>query len=466
MGRRMRSKGKVLAVTVLTLFVFSLMAAPASALSSDGTYLDLFMNLLDYMFQNYHGKINLDDVWRGAMNGMIDGMGDPYSDYLTAKEYAQLSQSLSGEYSGIGVTVEAIAGEYVVVAPMPGGPAERAGIMAQDVITQVDGVNVSDLSLADVAARLRGDAGTSVSVTVRRQGKEIVYRLVREPIRPQNIRIERPRPDVAVVRINEFTSGTGQNLAAALAVLRDQGVKGIVLDLRNNPGGYVSEALQVMGLFVKDATGVQLETNFGTEQWGTGGDGSFADLKLVTLVNEGTASAAEIVAAGLQDYGVALVVGSRTFGKGVVQSFVELSNGDAVKFTIAEYLSPLGHRIDHVGVKPNVEVAAAADQPPVYYRYNQDLQIGAVALDVLNLEQALLGLGLNPGKVDGYYDSDTALALIRVQEKAGLPETGILNEATAQALNAQVRAKYESRPDVQLERALAELQNRMAGLGN
>lgn len=423
----------------------------------DLQYLDLFVQ---FVLDNYPRDANRDALLRGALHGIVDALGDRYSEYLTGSEYRSLTQDLSGVYGGIGVTIEQIDDAFTVVAPMPGSPAARAGITGGDVITAVDGKLLTGLTVSSVGAMVRGEPGTTVTLSILRRGVPLSFTITRELISIQNISVTTTDDNLAVVAISDFADLTGENFDALITVLRDQGVRGMVLDLRNNPGGYVSEALDVIGQFAAGVTGVQFVGASSTMQLPTTGDGAFAGLPLVVLVNGGSASASEIVAGALQDYDLATVVGEQTFGKGTVQQVLALTNGDGLRLTIAEYLTPFGRKIDGVGVTPDIIVTAGGPtlEP---FTYTAPIQIGAVSYPVLQLETLLSQIGIGPGKVDGYYDADTAYAIARLQERNGLPGTGITDQVSVGLLNAAIHEQNAAPAQAQLERALEVLRQQV-----
>lgn len=297
---------------------------------------------------------------QGAIKGMVKALDDPYSVYFTAEEYEQWERSLSGEYTGVGMEITIRRGWITVVTPLPGTPAEAAGIRPGDVILEVDGESTEGWTLEQASMRIRGPEGTPVTLKVRHPDGTIeVLTIVRAKIRVESVRAQYLEQEkVAYLRVLRLDTDTGRLLSQALASMPLAELRGIVLDLRNNPGGYLSAAVEVASLFID--RGVIVRTrgpSFGERLYHSRGN-NLPNLPLAVLVNEGTASGAEIIAGAVQDYGVGVLVGRKTFGKGLVQEIVlRLPDGGVLKLTTGEYLTPKGRKVHDVGLTPDIEVA-------------------------------------------------------------------------------------------------------------
>ena len=299
-----------------------------------------------------------------SIHAIVSALDDPYTDYLTAEEYAELRSRTEATYGGVGLTV-APAPEGLIVTSAPEGPARRAGIRAGDVIVSIDGRPAAALSFERSIALVKGEQGTAVELTVRRaHGGKFQFRVVRDeivsPALDSRLLTRGPRA-VGYIRVLSFPEGSAVRLRQAARSLVGRGAKGLVLDLRANPGGLLAEAVRAVSVFLDE--GVVCTTQ-GVHQvrrvFGVTGGASYPRIPLVVLVDRRSASAAEIVAAALRDNRRARVVGQRTYGKATVQTIRFLSNGGAFKFTTATYLTPLGKDIDRVGVHPDVR---ALDDP-------------------------------------------------------------------------------------------------------
>lgn len=307
---------------------------------------------------SYNGEIKKSDILDGAKKGMVEALGDDYTAYMNAERSSDFYNDLHGNVgSGIGVEVGVRDGYVRVLRTLPDNPALRAGILAGDIIFKIDGEEVWALTADEVAVKVRGETGTNVEVTVVRNGKEITFNLVREKINNVSAYVEYDGT-TAIVRITRFDEDTGKKVQEMAKEFASKNVSKVILDLRNNGGGYVSAAQDLLALWIDNQTVVQQKSkHYGdTESKTTSGKAILRNMNTVVLVNGSTASAAEIVAGALQDYGIAKIVGEKTYGKGVVQGLYNLSDGGTLKVTIAEWQTPKGRSINGVGITPDIEV--------------------------------------------------------------------------------------------------------------
>lgn len=297
---------------------------------------------------------------RAALDGMLKTLGDRWSRYLPPSEYTSFSQSLEGRYSGIGAWLRLDEQDHVVVGSVQvGSPAAMAGLAAGDRVVSVDSVPAADSTLLEVTNELRGPAGSPVTVAVSRAGARLPLTIVRGELTSDDVTVTRLAGQVEVVRVAAFSRGVGRQVRDVVAGV--PAGSGIVLDLRNNPGGLLTEAVEVSGAFLSGGPVVSYEKRGEpTHQLDALGDGN-TTVPLVVLVDDGTASAAEIVAAALQDRGRAVIVGSRTYGKGSVQEPSTLPDGSALEITVGRYRTPSGKVIDGVGVQPDIAVRPSLD---------------------------------------------------------------------------------------------------------
>ncbi|MCX8007378.1 MAG: S41 family peptidase [Coriobacteriia bacterium] len=295
----------------------------------------------------------------GVAKGMVESLGDPYAMYFDKQHYKYFQEQTDGAFYGIGVTISDRDGQPYIVTVLKGTPAERAGLKADDEIVSIDGLKREKWDLDEVVRRIRGEEGTKVTIEIRRKGvKELMkFTITRARIQVPNIEKELIDGSVGYVRLYSFNERSAEDITAAIEELSGKGAKGFVLDLRDNPGGLLSESVDVLSLFVKDGVAVTVDARNPRDDEVFRVSGStVTDAPIVLLVNENSASASEIVAGALQDYGRAVLVGVKTFGKGSVQQIEPLSFGGAIKLTIAHYLTPKGRSIDKVGVTPDVVV--------------------------------------------------------------------------------------------------------------
>ena len=295
-----------------------------------------------------------------AIRGMVSDL-DAHSQFLDADEYQDIRISTTGSYTGIGIEVNERDGEITVITPMAGSPAARSGIRSGDNIIAVDGIPVEKTRLQEAIARMRGRAGSKISITVMRDGEAILHEMRREIIRVASVHHELLGPSHGYVRLNQFSETTARELSRAIDAMQDDNdgmLDGLVIDLRNNPGGVLDAAVDVADLFLDSGVIVSAEGRTADSRFRRSAHrGDVLDgAGIVVLVNEGSASASEIVAGALQDHGRAIVVGTRTFGKGLVQTVMPLSKGRAIKLTTSRYFTPSGDSIHETGITPDVYV--------------------------------------------------------------------------------------------------------------
>ncbi len=331
-------------------------------------YLDLFREAWDLIQREYVGRpVDPTQLMHGAIRGMLQTLDDPHSGFLDPAAYRRQQTALRGVYGGIGATIELQEGQPTIVAPFEGYPAARAGLQTGDVVLRVDEREVGSLSLSEVIDLIRGPAGTSVQLTILRRDdlatETLSITVMRERIAAQAVTLQLADGDVAIIEIRRFLASTPRQLAEMLRRAQEQQAGGIVLDLRDNPGGLLGASVAVASQFLPADTTVVIEQlgNGEQEPHKARRDGRALDIPLVVLVNEGTASGAEIVAGALADHDRAILVGETTFGKGTVQILHELSDGSAVRITTARWLTPSGHVIQGVGLTPEEVVIQTAD---------------------------------------------------------------------------------------------------------
>jgi carboxyl-terminal processing protease len=327
-------------------------------------------DVLERVKRDYVNPVDDHQLLQAAIRGMVSSL-DPYSAYLEGDEYDEVKISSSGQYSGVGIEVSMEDDQVVVVSPFEGSPAAAAGIRTGDVIATIDGIAVNTTTLTDTIGRMRGKEGTSVKIGILREGnaEPLQFTLKRSRVELRSVKSELLEPGMGYVRISQFSETTGDDVDAALKELRKHNggpLKGLVLDLRNNPGGVLEAAVSVSDAFLDSgiivtAKGRTPESKF--EMDATPGD-ALNGAPIVVLVNGGSASAAEIVAGALKDNHRAKLMGRTTFGKGSVQTVIPLSGDRAVKLTTSLYYTPSGISINHRGIAPDIELQRDA-KPPV-----------------------------------------------------------------------------------------------------
>ncbi len=307
---------------------------------------------------SYNGEISEAEVIEGAKKGLTEALGDKYTVYMGAEEAEEFYDDLHGNVgAGIGVEMGLRDGYVRVLRTLPDNPARKVGILAGDILYKVDGKEVYSLSTEEIAKKVRGEAGSEVTVTVVRDGEEKSFTMKREEINNVSAYVEYSG-STAIITVTRFDSDTGTMVQGFAKEFADKGVKKVILDLRGNGGGYVSAAKDLLSLWIdNDVILLQKSRQFGnSEEKASVGKALLTDMKTVVLVNGSTASASEIVAGALQDYGKATIVGEKTYGKGVVQQLYNLSGGTVLKVTTAEWYTPKDRSINGEGIEPDVEV--------------------------------------------------------------------------------------------------------------
>ena len=321
-----------------------------------------FVTVLNRVRQDYVTPVTDKQLINDALHGMLSGL-DPHSSYLDRQEYRDMQAMTSGKFGGLGIVVTAAQGAIRVISPIDGTPAAKAGIKPGDLIVEINGIAVSGMSLTEAVNKMRGNPGTKITLTIIRKGapKPIKIALTREIIHVKSVHSKMLEPGFGYVRISEFSEDTGDELIKQVKKLeRDSHdhLKGLVLDLRNNPGGVVTAAVQVVNAFVSKGKILSIRGRdpSSNHTWRAKHGDLLHGAPMVVLVNGGSASAAEIVSGALKDDHRALIVGTRTFGKGSVQTIMPMSNGTALRLTTARYYTPSGHSIQGEGILPDIEV--------------------------------------------------------------------------------------------------------------
>lgn len=327
--------------------------------------LDLFGNVYERVRAEYVEPINDREAIENAINGMLTGL-DPHSSYLNPRNYRDMQVTTRGEFGGLGIEVTQEGGWIKVISPIDETPAARAGIKPGDFITHLNGSSVQDLSLQEAVEQMRGTPGTQIKLTVRREGQErpLELTLTRETVRPQVVRYRVEGNDIGYIRLSSFNEQTDAMLRRAMQAIRQQAggnLKGLVLDLRNNPGGLLDQAVQVSDEFLDqgEIVSTRARRSEDAQRWNARSGDIAQGLQVVVLVNGGSASASEIVAGALQDHRRAIVMGTKSFGKGSVQTVMPLSRDNgAIRLTTARYYTPSGRSIQASGIQPDIEVLA------------------------------------------------------------------------------------------------------------
>lgn len=329
---------------------------------SDTVDFQQFWQVWDYVkSQALNGsKVEDLDLFYGAQAGLVAALEDPYSVFFPPSKAAEFSQELSGRFSGIGAEIGSRDGELVIIAPLPGTPADRAGLKSGDVLLGIDGDDTSGMPIDVAISRIRGDRGTVVTLRLERGGDVLTLPITRDTVVVPDVKVTYDGAD-AIIRLYHFNENSASEFRQALVDVAAHRSSGVVLDLRGNPGGYLDQAVAIASAWLNEGDVVAQERRADgyTTEYRNQDTGPLRSVRTVVLVDGGSASASEIVAGALQDYGRAKLVGEKTFGKGSVQSLLQLEDGSAIKMTTASWLTPKSRAINEVGIEPDIEVADA-----------------------------------------------------------------------------------------------------------
>ncbi|MBN8210691.1 peptidoglycan-binding protein [Bacillus sp. NTK071] len=409
----------------------------------------------------YVKDVDQKDLLDGAIKGMIDTLDDPYSVYMDPKTAEQFSQSLGSSFEGIGAEVNMDDGRVTIVSPYKDSPAEKAGLRPNDKIMTIDGESTEGLDLYDAVLKIRGEKGTVVKLGVQRPGVSEVMevKVTRDEIPIETVyadTVEKNGKKIGVLQVTSFSENTAKSFSKELKKLENEGIDGLVLDVRNNPGGLLNVVSDMAEEIIpSDKPYVQIEDRQGEKQRSVSSLEKKKDYPIVGLIDRGSASAAEILAGALKEAGGYDLVGEKSFGKGTVQTTVDLGDGSNIKLTMFKWLTPDGNWIHKKGIEPTVE----AEQPAYFYvnplSAEKTLEFDQNNKQVESAQVMLKGLGFEPGRTDGYYSDKTVTAVKAFQRSNNMNVSGKIDEKTAQKLQENiVDSIRNSDNDVQLETAV------------
>ena len=402
----------------------------------------------------------------GAISGMIEALNDPHSTYFTMTDYENFVEHLEETYSGIGCEVTSVNGYTMIVSPFPDSPADVAGILANDLVIEVDGENVVGQSLQDVTNKIKGPVDSTVTLGIQRNDNtDLIYiEVTRQAIDQETVKTELiPTDDeiIGYLQVTTFGENTANEFKEGIESLEEQGMTSLIVDLRNNSGGYLASVVEMVDyLLPKDKVITTIESRDGSgTTYKTSTDGK--DYPIVTLINEGSASASEIFAAAMKEAGGYDVIGKTSYGKGTVQVSMPLDDHSSLKITTQVWKTPDGNWINEVGVTPTIEV----DAPEFYYYYQvyltdgKSLEFDMVDPTIANAQNILKALDYEVSRTDGYYDESTVSAVKAFQKNHGLEENGVIDSKTASQLTLALREKIRDKQyDTQLQKAIGVLQ--------
>ena len=351
---------------VLTLFLFCFLFQQVNSAENDiYKKIDLFGEVLEKINKEYVDEINQSESMDSAINGLLQSL-DPYSAYMSPEIFNEMQTETSGEFGGLGIEVSMESGVVKVISPIDDTPASRAGIKAGDYIVKINDVQVQGKSLSEAVDLMRGPVGSGIELTIRRRGerKALIFNVVREIIQIQSVKADILEKSIGYLRLTSFNENSGKQIEREIKKLeKNKDVKSYILDLRNNPGGLLSQAIKISDFFLDNGEIVSTKSRKPSEnrKW-FAKKGDLTNGKvLIVLINYGSASASEIVAGALKDHKRAILLGENSYGKGSVQSIIPLKNKGAIRLTVAKYYLPSGKSISEVGVSPDIEIDEESD---------------------------------------------------------------------------------------------------------
>ncbi len=391
--------GAILVALISSALTLGLVCFLLGLNSSNAFDLGRFFVALRFIEGNYVQQVERRQLIDGAISGMVNSLGDPHSVYLAPQLYSQLRAVTSGAFGGIGVYMGFKDGGVRVMSVIPDSPGQRAGLQAGDEILAVDGKPVEEISPSEVALKIRGEIGTPVELLIHREGfEDTVYNLTREIIKDKSVAGKMIDDRLGYIKIASFSESTGDEFKSVFGELERAGMKGFVLDMRQNPGGVVDGCIEIAQEIVPAGTITSVIRRDGSKEVYTSNLAA-AKFPIVVLIDHGSASAAELLSGALQDTKAAIIVGETSYGKGSVQTLIPMAHDDGLKLTIAKYYTPSGKCIDGLGITPDVEIVSPPVPHPMY-----DLNLDAEDDPQLAKAEELLRHQVDAGKI--LFDDD------------------------------------------------------------
>ena len=442
------------------MMVISMLMVQIFADNTSADFTKQIDDMIKVIQTNYYKDITVDELKNGAIKGMFEAL-DKHSNYFTPTEFASFMTEVNGEVVGIGVNVEKNANAGItVIAPIEGGAAYAAGIKKGDVIVSIDGVDITNYELDKAVALIRGTAGTSVKIGLKRAGSSetIYYTLVRKLVTINPVSSKILTGNIGFIKITQFNGHVMAKMNETLTVMDSKNVKGIIIDLRGNPGGYLSEVVDLCKKLIPAGPVVHIQQKGAITQTYSS-DLAKAPYKIVVLVDGGSASASEIMAGAIKDSGTGILVGEKTYGKGTVQQIFPGENGAGYKITIANYLTPRKFSLDGIGLKPDVAVEYDILKKLASYSpmaLTKTMKKGSLSLDVQGMQQRLKTLGYKIVNTNGIFDKATLSAVNTFQKNNKLAKDGVMNPSDTKVLKKLFDQKIADY-DPQLDRAVIEM---------
>ncbi|WEG13604.1 S41 family peptidase [Pullulanibacillus sp. KACC 23026] len=420
-------------------------------------------SVFSFITSKYYKKVNKTTLTNGAIKGMVESLNDPFSSYMDPETANQFTQSLSSSFEGIGAEVQMDNGVVTVVSPIKGSPADKAGLKPRDQLLEINGKSTQGMSLDQAVSKIKGKSGTKVTLEVKRPGQShvLTFEITRGKVPLKTVSQKTFQQDgklIGYIAIQSFSENTDKEFADALKTLESKNIKGLIIDVRGDPGGYLTAVKNIANdLIASSKPIVQIQNRAGQKQLITSKLKQKKPYPIVGMIDGGSASAAEILSAALHEAGGYPLVGVKSFGKGTVQQAVSMTDGSELKLTMFKWLTPDGNWIHKKGIQPTIKI-----QEPDYFfttpinlKDDQTLKPNTTNDQIADAQKMLKGVGFDPGRVDGYYDASTETAVSAFQKTNQLPVTGVIDAKTASSLEDSVmKAVNDPKNDLQLQEAL------------
>lgn len=420
----------------------------------------------DLISSKYVEEVDEEELLEGAIQGMLSTLDDPYSVYMDKETAKQFSDSLDSSFEGIGAEVGMDGGKIIIVSPFKNSPAEKAGLQPNDQVIAIDGESVVGSDLNDTVLKIRGKKGTKVKIEVLRTGskEKLSFDVTRDEIPIETVFSSvrtKGKSKYGYIEITSFSEDTAKDFSEELAKLEQKNMKGLVLDVRGNPGGYLQSVEEILKQFVtKEQPYIQIEERNGDKKRYFSSLTEKKDYPVTVLIDKGSASASEILAGALKEAGQYEIIGETSFGKGTVQQAVPMGDGSNIKLTLYKWLTPEGNWIHKKGVEPTIRVSQPKHltTPPI--QLEKPLAVDMNDEQIKTAQILLKGLGYDPGREDGYFGKKMAEAVKDFQKKNKLAATGNIDVQTAETINQKVsEQRLDGKHDLQLEKAIETLSN-------
>ena len=418
--------------------------------------------VFSFISTNYFQNVNQDNLTNGAIKGMVDSLNDPFSAYMDPKTASQFTQSLSSSFQGIGAEVQMVGGKVTIVSPIKGSPADKAGLKPHDQILEVDGKSMDGLSLYQAVSKIKGKKGSVVHLLVKRQGNDtpLTFDITRGDVPLKTVSFKTYKKSgnlIGYINIQSFSEKTDQEFADALKNLEGKNIDGLIIDVRGNPGGYLTAVQHIADDLISSSKPiVQIQDRAGKKQEINSTLKKKKPYPIIDLMDGGSASAAEILSAALHEAGGYPLIGVKSFGKGTVQQPIDMKDGSELKLTMFKWLTPDGNWIHKKGIQPTIKI-----QEPDYFfttpltlKDHKPLKADMTSDQIADAQKMLKGIGFDPGRTDGYFDDSTQVAVQAFQKTNHLSVTGEIDEKTAGVLqNKLIDAVSNPKNDLQLQAA-------------